>query len=162
MTEVKWIKQPRIPNINYRLRECCFTVPDSPIYDDLREKARLPKEKNLLKGLCIVWNEDMELERAEIPMFLSSNTRRATEWRRERGGKGKGPYCAGWKKTNVRKYWQGDVWNFCGPIITRFLRRDGNKMIKSDGSESWIKLERVNFYSVRLVSSINSLFKLLL
>lgn len=25
----------------------------------------------------------MELERAEIPMFLSSNTRRATEWRRE-------------------------------------------------------------------------------
>lgn len=63
------------------------------IYDDLREKARLPKEKNLLKGLCIVWNEDMELERAEIPMFLSSNTRRATEWRRERGGKGKGPYC---------------------------------------------------------------------
>lgn len=59
--------------------------------NDLRGKARLPKEKNFLKGLCIVWNEDMELERAEIPMFPSSNTRRATEWRRER--EGKEPYC---------------------------------------------------------------------
>lgn len=85
----EWIKQLWISNINYRLRECCFfsrlsRLVFDPIYDDLREKARLPKEKNFLKGLCIVWNEDMELERAEIPMFLSSNTRRATEWRRER------------------------------------------------------------------------------
>lgn len=111
------------------------------IHDDLREKARLPKEKNLLKGVCIVWNEDMELERAEIPMFLSSNTRRATEWWRERAGKrGKGCRIAvqvaqGWKRTNVHKYWQGDAWNFCRPIITRFLHH-GNKifkMVKSDG-----------------------------
>lgn len=80
--------------------------------NDLRGKARLPKEKNFLKGLCIVWNEDMELERAEIPMFPSSNTRRATEWRRERE-KGKSRIAVQLlrdeRRQIVRKYWQGNI-----------------------------------------------------